>query len=63
MSKIKIFEIILSAGFKLAIMPMNYLITLGKTGRILCFFALIFYSMPILIIFNIIGFVFWVFKK
>jgi hypothetical protein len=63
MSKIKVFEMILSAGFKLAIMPINYLIAFGTVGRILSFFALIFYSMPILIIFNVIGFTFWAFKK
>jgi hypothetical protein len=63
MSKIKVFEMILSAGFNLAIMPINYLITLGTIGRILSFIALILYSMPILIIFNVIGFTFWAFKK
>ena len=63
MSKTKIFERILSTGYALALLPLNYLIGLGYMGRVLCILVLVFYSIPILIVFNVIGFTFWIFKK
>jgi hypothetical protein len=63
MSKIKISERILDLGFKLSIAPVNFLSKYGIPGRVLCFIALVFYVMPMIFIFNFIGFTFWVFKK
>jgi len=44
-------------------LPLNYLIGLGYMGRVLCILVLVFYSMPILIVFNVIGFTFWILKR
>lgn len=63
MSKEKIAEAVLNIGYKLAVSPINYLVKFGVIGRVLCFLALIFYTVPILIVFNVIGFTFWIFKK
>lgn len=63
MSKTKIFERILSTGYALALLPLNYLIGLWYIGKVLSILVLVFYSMPILIVFNVIGFTFWIFKK
>lgn len=63
MSKQRLFETILSFGFKLSLAPINYLVKFGFIGRVLCFIALFIYSMPILILFNFIGFAFWITKK
>lgn len=63
MSNMLISERILGFGFKLSLAPINYLVNLGFLGRILCFIALIFYTMPILIVFNVIGFTFFIFKR
>lgn len=63
MSKQKLFETILDFGFKLSLAPINYLINFGFIGKILCFIALFIYSMPILIVFNVIGFTFWILKR
>jgi hypothetical protein len=63
MRKIKLFERVLSTGYNLAVIPLTYIVRIGYAGKVLCIVFLIVYSMPVLIVFNSIGFIFWLFNK
>jgi hypothetical protein len=53
MRKIKLFEIILSTGYNLSVIPLTYIIRIGYVGKVLCIVFLVVYSMPVLIIHDV----------
>jgi hypothetical protein len=58
-----IFEVIQSFGYDLAIKPIDFIMKTGVLGRILSLILLFIWCLPVLVIFSLIAFLFWIFKK
>jgi hypothetical protein len=58
-----IFEIIQSFGYDLAVRPIDLIMKTGVLGRILSLILLFIWCLPVLVIFSLIAFLFWIFKK
>jgi hypothetical protein len=58
-----IFEIIQSFGYDLAVRPIDLIMKTGVLGRVLSLILLFIWCLPVLVIFSLIAFLFWIFKK
>jgi len=58
-----IFEIIQSFGYDLAVRPIDFIMKTPVLGRVLALILIFMWCLPVLVIFSLIAFLFWIFKK